>query len=43
VADDGATLMMGSTGGALWSSLDGGERWQALPMHLPPVYAVRFG
>jgi len=43
VADDGATLMMGSTGGALWSSLDGGERWLALPMHLPPVYAVRFG
>lgn len=42
VADDGLTLMMGSTTGGLWVSEDGGECWQALSMHLPPVYAVAF-
>lgn len=43
VADDGRTLLMGSTGGGLWTSFDGGDAWQALPQRLPPIHAVRFG
>jgi photosystem II stability/assembly factor-like uncharacterized protein len=39
----GNTLAMGSTTGALWLSEDGGESWRALSLHLPPIYAVRFG
>jgi hypothetical protein len=34
---------MGSSGGGLWSTFNGGERWQALPLRLPPIYALRFG
>lgn len=43
VAADGRTLLMGSTGGGLWASHDGGQQWLTLPMRLPPVYALRFG
>jgi hypothetical protein len=43
VADDGRHLLMGSTTGGLWASPDGGDRWQAVGLHLPPIYAVRFG
>jgi hypothetical protein len=43
VADDGCTLVMGSTTGNVWISEDAGDRWQAVSMNLPPVYAVRFG
>ena len=43
VADDGRTLMMGSTTGGLWVSEDGGEAWRTLSNTLPPVYAVAFG
>ena len=43
VADDGQTLMLGSTTGGLWASHDGGDHWAALPLRLPPVAAVRFG
>jgi photosystem II stability/assembly factor-like uncharacterized protein len=43
VGDDGQSLLMGSTTGGLWSSDDGGEQWQALSAHLPPIYALRFG
>jgi hypothetical protein len=43
VADDGASLMMGSTTGGVWASDDGGDHWHALPARLPPVYALRFG
>jgi hypothetical protein len=43
VAPDGAGLVMGSTSGGVWTSGDGGDRWQALAARLPPVYAVRFG
>ena len=43
VADDGLTLMLGTTTGGLWSSGDGGERWQKLDASLPPIYALRFG
>ena len=42
VADDGATLAFGSTTGNVFWSADGGDRWEALSHHLPPVYAVRF-
>ena len=43
VADDGATLLMGSTTGNLWASGDGGDSWTTLSTTLPPIYAVRFG
>jgi photosystem II stability/assembly factor-like uncharacterized protein len=38
----GGRLAMGSTTGALWTSEDGGEHWQLVNAHLPPIYAVRF-
>jgi hypothetical protein len=41
VGADGRTLLMGSTTGGLWTSFDAGDAWQALPMRLPPVHAVR--
>lgn len=43
VDESGTRLAMGSTTGALWTSDDGGESWQLLSAHLPPVYCVRFG
>lgn len=42
VDDEGRALIFGSTTGSLWVSEDGGDSWQALSSHLPPVYAVRF-
>jgi len=42
VADNGQTLMMGSTTGGLWASENGGEAWQEISTTLPPIYAVRF-
>ncbi|PZP35152.1 MAG: sialidase [Roseateles depolymerans] len=39
----GEQLLMGSTTGSLWASDDGGERWQGISSHLPPIYAVKFG
>lgn len=35
-------LAFGSTTGPAWVSEDGGESWQILGEHLPPVYTVRF-
>ena len=43
VAADGRTLIMGSTTGNLWASGDGGESWETVSTHLPPIAAVRFG
>ncbi len=43
VAADGRTLLMGSTTGGLWTSFDGGDRWQAVSLTMPPIAAVRFG
>jgi hypothetical protein len=40
---DARTLLMGSTSGNLWGSSDGGDSWQAVSLHLPPIYALRFG
>ena len=42
VAEDGATLAMGSTTGALWTSGDGGEIWHLANAHLPPIACVAF-
>ncbi len=38
----GERLAMGSSTGNLWISADGGQSWQAVSTHLPPIYAVRF-
>ena len=43
VASDGRSLLMGSTTGNLWASSDGGDSWQTVSQHLPPIAAVRFG
>ncbi|MGD9945782.1 MAG: WD40/YVTN/BNR-like repeat-containing protein [Burkholderiaceae bacterium] len=43
VAGDGEHLLMGSATGSLWASDDGGDRWRAVALHLPPIYALRFG
>ena len=43
LAPDGRTLLMGSTTGGLWTSGDGGDRWQAVSLRLPPIYALRIG
>ena len=42
LADDGRTLLMGSTSGGVWLSADGGDRWQTVSTTMPPVYAVCF-
>jgi photosystem II stability/assembly factor-like uncharacterized protein len=42
VDSSGSRLAMGSTTGALWVSETGGENWQLVSAHLPPIYAVRF-
>ena len=38
----GERLAMGSTTGSLWISEDGGDSWQTIASHLPPVYCLRF-
>jgi hypothetical protein len=38
----GDRLAFGSTTGGLWTSDDGGDRWAAASVHLPPIYAVSF-
>lgn len=42
VADDGATLAMGSTSGRVWLGRDGGDEWHELDANLPPVLCVRW-
>jgi photosystem II stability/assembly factor-like uncharacterized protein len=37
----GNRLAFGSTTGNLWTSSNGGEGWQLVSGHLPPVYCVR--
>lgn len=41
VDGSGDRLAFGSTTGNLWTSFDGGEGWELLSGHLPPVYCVR--
>lgn len=43
VADDGRTLLMGSTTGGLWVTENGGDSWHTVSMNLPPIHAVCFG
>ena len=39
----GDVLAMGSTTGGLWISENGGDHWETISHHLPPIYCVRFG
>lgn len=43
VDDAGGALAMGSTTGTLWLSRDGGESWNTVSHHFPPINVVRFG
>lgn len=43
VDDSGERLAMGSTTGNLWISENGGESWNCVTAHLPPIHCVRFG
>jgi len=38
----GERLALGSTTGNLWISENGGDRWESVSTHLPPIYQVRF-
>jgi hypothetical protein len=38
----GERVAFGSTTGGLWLTENGGDAWQCLSTHLPPIYAVRF-
>ena len=42
IDETGERLAFGSTTGSLWISEDGGDSWQTISNHLPPVYTVRF-
>jgi photosystem II stability/assembly factor-like uncharacterized protein len=42
IDDSGTQLAMGSTTGTLWTSDNGGDRWQLVNAHLPPIYATKF-
>ncbi|HEY5663841.1 MAG TPA: sialidase family protein [Ilumatobacter sp.] len=39
----GDLLVMGSTGGSLWWSRNGGNAWHLISAHLPPIASVRLG
>jgi photosystem II stability/assembly factor-like uncharacterized protein len=41
VDGEGRDLAFGSTTGNLWASGDGGEQWQVVSHHLPPIYCLR--
>lgn len=38
----GNQLAMGSTTGSLWVSENGGDSWDGISTHLPPIHCVRF-
>lgn len=42
VDETGDRLAFGSTTGGLWVSENQGDRWEAVPVRLPPVHDVRF-
>jgi photosystem II stability/assembly factor-like uncharacterized protein len=42
VDETGEILAFGSTTGSLWITGDGGDHWDTVSHHLPPIYAVRF-
>ncbi len=37
---DEAGIYFGTTGGQVYASTDGGDRWRAIAWHLPPVLSV---
>lgn len=43
VDGSGQALAFGSTTGGLWASANGGDTWEEISAHLPPIYCVRFG
>jgi len=43
VDPSGDVLAFGSTTGSLWVTDNGGDHWNTVNTHLPPIYAVRFG
>jgi hypothetical protein len=42
VDSSGERLAMGSTTGSLWVSENGGDSWQSVSSHFPPILCVRF-
>lgn len=42
ITNDGESLAFGSTTGNLWYSDNGGDDWQTISNHLPPILAVSF-
>jgi hypothetical protein len=42
VSSDGNSLLMASTTGGVWASIDAGDSWQTVSTTMPPVYAVCF-
>ena len=42
VSQDGQHLLMGSTTGGVWASVDAGQTWQTVANRLQPIYSVRF-
>lgn len=42
VDETGDRLAFGTTTGAVWVSENGGDRWECVSAHLPPVHALRF-
>lgn len=42
VDESGGRLAFGSTTGSLWVTENGGDRWQCVSSHLPPIHCVRF-
>lgn len=40
---DGRRLLMGSTTGNVWASVDAGDHWRTVSHTFPPVYCVCFG
>ncbi|MEZ6122075.1 MAG: exo-alpha-sialidase [Planctomycetaceae bacterium] len=42
IDETGERLVMGSSTGSLWISENGGDSWQTISTHLPPIYCTRF-
>jgi hypothetical protein len=42
INETGERLIFGSTTGSLWISENGGEAWETISEHLPPIYCTRF-
>jgi hypothetical protein len=42
VDQSGNRLVFGSTTGSVWVTENGGDRWDPVSTHLPPVHSVRF-